>query len=91
MSVAHLRFVKSRVRSDTWPSLGWLLGKGDALTDLSGVQVTARWSGRRLSGLEVGRAADGSWRLSGLGSKGFLLGPLLARHVAGDVLGNWRL
>nr|WP_246363151.1 FAD-dependent oxidoreductase [Deinococcus budaensis] len=68
------------------PSLGWLLGKGEALTDLSGVRVTGRWSGRRLSGLVAGRQPDGSWRLSGLGSKGFLLGPLLARHVAGDVL-----
>jgi len=69
------------------PSLGWLLSKGDALTDLSGLRVTGRWSGRRLSGLVAGRAEEGGWRLSGLGSKGFLLGPLLARHVAGDVLG----
>lgn len=69
-------------------SLGWLLSKGEALTDLSGVWVTGRWSGTRLSGLVAGRGADGTWRLSGLGSKGFLLGPLLARHVAGDVLAS---
>lgn len=67
-------------------SLRWLLNRGDALTDLRGVQVTGRWSGTRLSGLVAGGQPDGTWRLSGLGSKGFLLGPLLARHVAGDVL-----
>lgn len=67
-------------------SLGWLLSKGEALTDLGGLRVTGRWSGRRLSGLVAGRTENGSWRLCGLGSKGFLLGPLLARHVAGDVL-----
>lgn len=67
-------------------SLRWLLNRGDALADLRGVRVTGRWSGTRLSGLVAGRQLDGVWRLSGLGSKGFLLGPLLARHVAGDVL-----
>lgn len=67
-------------------SLRWLLNRGDALADLRGVRVTGRWSGTRLSGLVAGRQPDGTWRLSGLGSKGFLLGPLLARHVAGDVL-----
>ncbi|EYB68524.1 FAD dependent oxidoreductase [Deinococcus phoenicis] len=72
-------------------SLRWLLGRADALTDLSGAQVTGRWSGTRLSGLVTGRGADGVWRLGGLGSKGFLLGPLLARHVAGDVLAGLRV
>ncbi|TDE85437.1 FAD-binding oxidoreductase [Deinococcus sp. S9] len=67
-------------------SLRWLLGKAEALTDLHGPQVTGRWSGTRLSGLVAGRTASGVWRLSGLGSKGFLLGPLLARHVVGDVV-----
>ncbi|MCP2015558.1 glycine/D-amino acid oxidase-like deaminating enzyme [Deinococcus sp. HSC-46F16] len=67
-------------------SLRWLLNRGDALADLRGVRVTGRWSGIRLSGLVAGRQPDGVWRLSGLSSKGFLLGPLLARHVAGDVL-----
>ncbi|MEW6420994.1 MAG: FAD-dependent oxidoreductase [Deinococcota bacterium] len=67
-------------------SLRWLLGKAEALTDLHGPQVTGRWSGTRLSGLVAGRTASGTWRLSGLGSKGFLLGPLLARHVVGDVV-----
>ncbi|GAA5531933.1 FAD-dependent oxidoreductase [Deinococcus aluminii] len=67
-------------------SLAWLLGKAEALTDLGGARVTGRWSGTRLSGLTVGRTANGVWQLAGLGSKGFLLGPLLARHVAGDVL-----
>lgn len=67
-------------------SLRWLLNRGDTLADLRGVRVTGRWSGTRLSGLVAGRQTDGVWRLSGLSSKGFLLGPLLARHVAGDVL-----
>jgi glycine/D-amino acid oxidase-like deaminating enzyme len=80
-------------RGPTLPvaSLRWLLGKADALTDLGGTRVTGRWSGTRLSGLVVGRAADGSWRLCGLGSKGFLLGPLCARHVAGDALAAARV
>ncbi|MBB5362207.1 glycine/D-amino acid oxidase-like deaminating enzyme [Deinococcus humi] len=66
-------------------SLGWLLGKGEALTDLSGVGVTGRWTGSRLSGLKIGQDAGGVWHLSGLSSKGFLLGPLLARELAGQV------
>ncbi|WP_233218645.1 FAD-dependent oxidoreductase [Deinococcus arcticus] len=77
-------------RPDTLPlpSLGWLLGKGLALSDLQGVQVTGRWTGSRLSGLQAGRQADGTWRLSGLSSKGFLLGPLLARDLAAQVLAS---
>ncbi|WP_243398113.1 NAD(P)/FAD-dependent oxidoreductase [Deinococcus koreensis] len=66
-------------------SLGWLLGKGEALADPWGVQVTGRWTGSRLSGLSCGRSEGGVWRLSGLGSQGFLLGPLLARGLAGDI------
>ncbi|WP_019588296.1 NAD(P)/FAD-dependent oxidoreductase [Deinococcus apachensis] len=73
------------------PSLRWLLGKADALADLSGARVTGRWSGTRLSGTIAGQTANGEWRLSGLGSKGFLLGPLLARHVVGDVLASRRV
>ncbi|MFC4639464.1 NAD(P)/FAD-dependent oxidoreductase [Deinococcus hohokamensis] len=66
-------------------SLGWLLGKGAALTDLSGLRVTGQWTGTRLSGLRAGRGEDGVWHLSGLGSKGFLLGPLLAQGLAAEV------
>ena len=66
-------------------SLGWLLGKGEALTDLSGVGVTGRWTGSRLSGLNIGQDAGGVWHLSGLSSKGFLLGSLLARELARQV------
>ncbi len=62
-------------------SLNWLLGKGAALADLSGVQVTGRWTGSRLSGLRFGPDERGVWHLSGLGSKGFLLGPLYARRL----------
>ncbi|WP_082869829.1 NAD(P)/FAD-dependent oxidoreductase [Deinococcus puniceus] len=68
-------------------SLDWLLKKGDALADMSGVQVTGRWSGSRLSGLRVGQTQQGWWQLTGLGSKGFLLGPLRARELAGQVVG----
>ncbi|MFC6662339.1 hypothetical protein [Deinococcus multiflagellatus] len=70
------------------PSLGWLLGKGLALSDLRGTQVTGRWTGSRLSGLKAGPQPDGTWRLGGLGSKGFLLGPLLARELAGQLLAS---
>lgn len=66
-------------------SLGWLLGKGAALTGLRGARVTGRWTGSRLSDLRAGPQPDGSWRLSGLSSKGFLLGPLLAHELAGQV------
>lgn len=63
-------------------SLAWLLGKGEALTDLRGVGVTGVWTGSRLSGLTCGPQQDGTWRLTGLSSKGFLLGPLLASGLA---------
>lgn len=70
-------------------SLAWLLGKGLALTpDLRGPQVTGRWSGTRLSGLRCGQGEDEVWRLAGLGSKGFLLGPLLAQALARELLGR---
>ncbi|QLG11124.1 FAD-binding oxidoreductase [Deinococcus sp. D7000] len=69
-------------------SLGWLLGRGDGLADLSGVGVTGRWTGSRLSGLQNRQDERGVWHLSGLGSKGFLLGPLLARELAGRVKGS---
>ncbi|MFC6591278.1 hypothetical protein ACFP81_04060 [Deinococcus lacus] len=68
-------------------SLEWLLDKGAALASLRGLQVTGHWSGTRLSGLRAGRQPQGHWELSGLGSKGFLLGPLLARHLVGELLG----
>ncbi|MFT2721740.1 NAD(P)/FAD-dependent oxidoreductase [Deinococcus sp. A31D244] len=69
-------------------SLGWLLGKGAALTGLRGAQVTGRWTGSRLSDLRAGPQPDGSWRLSGLSSKGFLLGPLLAHGLAGQIMAS---
>ncbi|MVN85459.1 FAD-dependent oxidoreductase [Deinococcus sp. HMF7620] len=69
-------------------SLGWLLGKGLRLTDLRGAQVTGRWTGSRLSGLTTGQQPDGTWRLTGLGSKGFLLGPLLAQDLAAQLLAS---
>ncbi|OOV15025.1 FAD-binding oxidoreductase [Deinococcus sp. LM3] len=69
-------------------SLGWLLGKGEALTGLRGARVTGRWTGSRLSGLRAGPQPDGSWRLSGLSSKGFLLGPLLAHGLAGQIMAS---
>ncbi|WP_237725107.1 FAD-dependent oxidoreductase [Deinococcus alpinitundrae] len=62
-------------------SLDWLLCKGAALSGLSGVEVAGHWTGVRLSPLDCGRDESGVWHLSGLGSKGFLLGPLLAQGV----------
>jgi glycine/D-amino acid oxidase-like deaminating enzyme len=67
-------------------SLSWLLGKGSALAPLSGTRITGRWTGVRLSPLKVGRDDSGVWHLSGLGSKGFLLGPLLARELVESLL-----
>ncbi|GGL71117.1 oxidoreductase [Deinococcus aerolatus] len=67
-------------------SLGWLLNKGETLADLGGVRVTGRWTGSRLSELRNGQDGNGVWHLSGLGSKGFLLGPLLARALAERVV-----
>lgn len=66
-------------------SLGWLLGKGAALSRLETLNITGQWTGSRLSGLRTGRDTDGVWRLSGLSSKGFLLGPLLAFELASRV------
>ena len=62
-------------------SLDWLLAKGAALSDLRGVGVTGRWTGVRLSPLRCGPDESGVWHLSGLGSKGFLLGPLLGKGL----------
>ncbi|GHF57108.1 glycine/D-amino acid oxidase-like deaminating enzyme [Deinococcus metalli] len=67
-------------------SLGWLLGKGAALAPLAGTRITGTWRGTRLSGLSAGRDGDGVWHLRGLGSQGFLLGPLLAAELAADVV-----
>lgn len=66
-------------------SLDWLLEKGSALADLRGVRVTGRWTGSRLSGLRCGPDEQGIWHLSGLSSKGFLLGPLLASRLVQQV------
>ena len=62
-------------------SLAWLLDKGQRLRPLAGLDVTGSWSGTRLSGLRAGRVGASEWELSGLGSKGYLLGPLLAREL----------
>lgn len=67
-------------------SLQWLLQKGEALAPLTGMQVCGHWTGSRLSGLQVGRW-EGGWRLTGLSSKGFLLGPLLAEQLVREALG----
>ena len=66
-------------------SLDWLLGKGRALRSLRDLQVRGRWSGTRLSGLRLGQAGPAEWELSGLGSKGFLLGPLLAHELVAQL------
>ncbi|MCD0162993.1 FAD-binding oxidoreductase, partial [Deinococcus sp. 6YEL10] len=46
------------------------------------------WTGSRLSGLRAGPQPDGTWRLTGLSSKGFLLGPLLAHGLAGQIMAS---
>lgn len=63
-------------------SYSWLLAKGAALVPLEGRSVTGSWTGVRLANLRAGQAAGGHWELTGLGSKGFLLGPLLASQLA---------
>lgn len=66
-------------------SLAWLTGKaGGLLSDLS-ARVTGTWSGTRFSNTFAGRLPDGTWALTGLGSKGFLMGPLLARNLTSEV------
>ncbi len=69
-------------------SLHWLLERAAALSpDLSPV-VTGIWSSSRLAGEWLGRQPGGWWALAGLGSKGFLLGPLLARVLVVQIAGN---
>lgn len=61
-------------------SMRWLLEKGEALGNWS--EVTGYWSGVRLSGIPLAQPdAAGVYHLRGLGSKGFLLGPLLASEL----------
>lgn len=69
-------------------SLDWLLDKGEALAGLRGTRITGHWTGSRLSGLRAEQDARGVWHLSGLSSKGFLLGPLLASGLAREMTGQ---
>ncbi len=62
-------------------SLAWLLAGAGRLLRSELLKQTGSWTGSRLSTRCVGRRADGTWALTGLGSKGFLLGPLLARRM----------
>jgi glycine/D-amino acid oxidase-like deaminating enzyme len=62
-------------------SLHWLLSRAAALTAELSPTVTGLWTGSRLAGEYTGRQPGGWWALAGLGSKGFLLGPLLARQL----------
>lgn len=62
-------------------SLHWLLTRAAALSADLSPTVGGVWSGSRLSGEQVGLQPGGWWALAGLGSKGFLLGPLLARNL----------
>ncbi|MBB6097711.1 glycine/D-amino acid oxidase-like deaminating enzyme [Deinobacterium chartae] len=71
-------------RDDPLPlhSLAWLLDKQAALFGHHGGELTGVWTASRLGGgLRFGPQTDGSYALSGLGSKGFLLGPLLASEL----------
>ncbi len=69
-------------------SLNWLLSRASALTGNLSSTVTGFWSGSRLSGERFGQQPGGWWALSGLGSKGFLLGPLLARELVAELSGH---
>ncbi|WP_229670997.1 NAD(P)/FAD-dependent oxidoreductase [Deinococcus aquiradiocola] len=62
-------------------SLHWLLSRAAALAPDLSAGVRGVWSGSRLSGEACGERPDGTWALTGLGSKGFLLGPLLAQAL----------
>lgn len=62
-------------------SLAWLLDRGARLLRDLSPATTGVWSGSRLSTRSVGPQPNGTWNLAGLGSKGFLLGPLLAREL----------
>jgi len=63
-------------------SLEWLLNKAAHTFERLTPEFRGLWTGSRLGGeILCGPRADGSFILSGLGSKGFLLGPLLARDL----------
>ncbi|PYE56380.1 glycine/D-amino acid oxidase-like deaminating enzyme [Deinococcus yavapaiensis KR-236] len=66
-------------------SLAWLMGKAQGLLGDLSPRVTGTWTGTRLSTFVSGRQGDGTWSLTGLGSKGFLIGPLLARNLTSEV------
>ena len=72
-------------------SLHWLLSRAAALTGDLSSGVTGLWTGSRLSGECSGQQPGGWWALAGLGSKGFLLGPLLARQLVEKIDGNQQL
>jgi glycine/D-amino acid oxidase-like deaminating enzyme len=67
-------------------SLTWLLERAERLLADRSAVVTGAWWGSRLSGERCGVRPDGVWTLGGLGSKGFLLGPLLARALVDDLM-----
>ena len=66
-------------------SLHWLLSRAAALSGDLSATVTGLWTGSRLSGECSGRQSGGWWALTGLGSKGFLLGPLMARELVREL------
>ncbi len=69
-------------------SLHWLFSRAAALSADLSPAVTGIWTGSRLSGERTGPQPGGWWALAGLGSKGFLLGPLLARELVGQLGGQ---
>ena len=69
-------------------SLHWLLERAVTLSADLSPAVTGLWTGSRLSGERTGPQPGGWWALAGLGSKGFLLGPLLARGLVEQLSGQ---
>lgn len=64
-------------------SLEWLLNKASAIFEQRAMALNGVWTGVRLAGsVQCGLQPNGSYAFSGLGSKGFLLGPMLAEQLA---------
>lgn len=67
-------------------SLHWLMTKTQAVFSDLEAEWVGTWTGSRLGGTpQMGLQPEGFWSLSALGSKGFLLGPMLAEELVRDI------